>query len=142
MRRWGSAGQEWIPRNPPSQSGAQRQSISSVTSYKSRSHPPGPRKVPPIFFGLSVPLASWLSSCNPGDHLKKCRSPGQQKCRQSASESAGPKRGASESAEKSAPGPRLLYYLYIGAEPGALFSAPSSAPRFGPALHFGTFPRK
>ena len=42
---------------------------------------------------------------NPADHLKKCRSPGQEKCRKSASESAGPKRGAEEGAEKSAPGP-------------------------------------
>ena len=37
-------------------------------------------------------------------HLKKCRSPGQEKCRKSASESAGVKRGAKESAEKSASG--------------------------------------
>ena len=42
---------------------------------------------------------------NPGGHLKKCRSPGQEKCRKSASESAGPKRGAEKSAEKSALGP-------------------------------------
>ena len=48
---------------------------------------------------------------NSGGHLKKCRSPGQEKCRKSASESAGPKRGAEESAEKSAPGSRLLCYL-------------------------------
>ena len=41
---------------------------------------------------------------DPGDHLKKCRSPDLEKCRKSASESAGPKRGAEESAEKSAPG--------------------------------------
>ena len=45
-------------------------------------------------------------SCyDPGGHLKKCRSPGQEKCRKSASESAGSKRGAEGSAEKSALGP-------------------------------------
>ena len=37
---------------------------------------------------------------NPGDQLQKCRSPEQEKCQKSASESAGPKRGAEESAEK------------------------------------------
>ena len=41
---------------------------------------------------------------DPGDHLKKCRSPDLEKCRKSASESAGPKRGAEESAEKGAAG--------------------------------------
>ena len=41
---------------------------------------------------------------DPGDHLKRCRSPNLEKCRRSASESAGPKRGAEGSAEKSAPG--------------------------------------
>ena len=76
---------------------------------------------------------------DPGGHLKKCRSSGQEKCRKSASESAGPKRGAEESAEKRCSGSRLLYYLYIGAEPGALFSALSSAPRFGPALSEALF---
>ena len=40
---------------------------------------------------------------------------------------------------KKCSGSRLLYYLYIGAEPGALFSAPSSAPRFGPALSEALF---
>ena len=49
--------------------------------------------------------AGKLKSYDPAGHLKKCRSPGQEKCRKSASESAGPKRGAEKSAEKSAPGP-------------------------------------
>ena len=48
--------------------------------------------------------ATELYAYNPGGHLKKCRSRGQEKCRKSASEGAGPKRGAEESAERSAPG--------------------------------------
>ena len=66
--------------------------------------------------------------------LKKCRSPDQEKCRKSASESAGPKTGCRGKCRKKCSRSRLLYYLYIGAGPGALFSALSSAPRFGPAL--------
>ena len=41
---------------------------------------------------------------NRGGLLQKCRSPARQKCQKSASESADPKRGAEESAEKSASG--------------------------------------
>ena len=42
---------------------------------------------------------------DPGDHLKKCRSPRLEKCRKRASESARPKRGAEGGAQKSARGP-------------------------------------
>ena len=72
---------------------------------------------------------------NPGGHLKKCRSPGQEKCRKSASESAGPKRGASE----SAPGLRAYVEVVYETGPGELFSALSEAPRFGPALSEALF---
>ena len=76
-----------------------------------------------------------LQIYDPGGHLKKCRSPGQEKCRKSASESAGPKRGAEGSAEKSALGSRLLYYLYIGAEPRSTFFGTS----LGTPFRTGTF---
>ena len=64
---------------------------------------------------------SLLHPYYPGGHLKKCRSPSHEKCRKSVSESAGPKRGAEQSAEKSAPGPArlFLYYPYTG-EPGPI----------------------
>ena len=82
---------------------------------------------------LSLELRSWRP-------LKEGRSPSQGKCWKSASESAGPKRGCRGKCQKSAlHGSRLLYYLYIGAGPGALFSALSSAPRFGPALSEALF---
>ena len=51
---------------------------------------------------------------DPGDHLKRCRSPDLEKCRKSASESADPKRGAEGSAEKSAPGSVSLCKSSIG----------------------------
>ena len=49
------------------------------------------------------------------------------------------KRGAEESAEKKCLKSCLLCYLYIGAEPRALYLALSSAPCFGPALSEAPF---
>ena len=70
----------------------------------------------------------------PGGDLKKSQSPGQEKNRKSASESAGPKRGAEESAKKSVLCPVSYTTSAQARSPGALFLAHSSAPRFGPAL--------
>ena len=83
-------------------------------------------------------LQSWRPSKEvpkprPGKVLKKCFG----KCRSET--------GCFGKCQKKCSGSRLLYYLYIGAEPGALFSVPSSAPRFGPALSevfFDTFPTR
>ena len=52
--------------------------------------------------------------CNPGGHLKKCRSPDQEKCRKSAWESAGPKRAAEESAEKLCSGSLAYVEVVLG----------------------------
>ena len=57
-----------------------------------------------IFFpGKKRPPSKQLRQCyryNPGGHLKKGRSSAQEKCRKSASESAGPKRGVSRKVPK------------------------------------------
>ena len=59
--------------------------------------------------------------------------------KKSASESAGPKRGAEESAEKVLRGPSLFRKLVQARRPEALFSAVCSAPRLGPALSEALF---
>ena len=77
-------------------------------------------------------LQSWRPSKEvpkpqPGKVPKKCFG----KCRSET--------GCFGKCRKKCSGSRLLCYLHIGAEPGALFSAPSSAPRFGPALSEALF---
>ena len=59
-----------------------------------------------------------------GGHLKKCRSPHPEKCQKSASESAGPKRGAEESAQK----------VFLVAAPVLLLQKPGTRSTF-----FSTF---
>ena len=78
-------------------------------------------------FRVYLHLQSWRPSKEvpkpwPGKVPKKCFG----KCRFET--------GCRAKCRKKCSGPRLLYYLYIGAGPGALFSALSSVPRFGPAL--------
>ena len=86
--------------------------------------------------GSPDPFVMELQSCRPSKEVPKPR-PGKVpkkcfgKCRSET--------GCFGKCRKKCSGSRLLYYLYIGAEPGALFSAPSSAPRFGPALSEALF---
>ena len=81
----------------------------------------------------SLGLRSWRPSKEvpkpgPGKVPKKCFG----KCWSEA--------GCRGKCRKKCSGSRFLYYLYIGAEPEALFfSALSSAPRFGPALSEALF---
>ena len=81
-------------------------------------------------FGVSL-----IWAYNPGGHLKNCRSPSQEKCRKKCFGKCRSETGC----RRKCSGSGLLYYLYIGAEEGALFSARSSAPRFRPALSEALF---
>ena len=71
---------------------------------------------------------------DPGRHLKECRSLGQEPMPKKCFGKCRSETGCRGKCRKKCSGLRLLYYLHIGTEPGALFSALSPAPRFGPAL--------
>ena len=82
--------------------------------------------VPPL--GLrSWPPSKEVPKPRPGKVPEKCF----EKCRSET--------GCREKCRNKCSGCHLLYYLYIGAAPGALISALFSAPRFGPALSEALF---
>ena len=78
-------------------------------------------------------------SYDPGGPLKKCRSPDLEKCRKKCFGKCQPETGCRGKCRKKCSGSRASVKLYRGAGPGALFSALSSAPRFGPALSEALF---